>query len=1000
MRLRRQVLLSLTIIFSLFLCSKKYLVLSLNSWTESNWNTSSFTSSSNVVTSAANQITLSSNSDWFNPSWKYRQSVGITNTSGSTLADYQIPIFINTSSLISNSKMNNDCSDLRITDSVGNALPYWISTSPSSAICNQTSTKVWVKVSSISTSGTNLYLYYGNSSASSQSDGNNVFPIFADFTVGTSLPSDWTKLDIGTSGTYSVGSSKLTITNTNGEDLWDTAYGATHVYKNTKVNGSFTAEALITYQSNPSEWAKSGISVQNNMSVGVSNGQAFIITTPGNGIPFQYQSSTSTESCGGNCIAPNINLGSVASTTLTFPILLKLKKDSSNQVSGYKSTNNGANWTQQGSTVIPYGIANSQYVTLFITPHSTSATGTVNYTLFYTRKYSETEPSVSNPTNEQKTFTSSGNLVSSIFDTGYAATYGNINFGVTTPANTSVVVKVRTSSNADMSGAADFSSCDTINSDSDISSNNCVTNGQRYIQYQVTLNSSDNFSTPTFNNISIQYSPPTFTVNFLAGDHGLISGTASQTIEYGSNTNSVTAVADTGYHFTNWSDGNTQNPREIIAITSNKTLTANFVANDVNAPVISNESAAPSSNSAIISWSTDEAASSLIQYGLNQNYGFVTSETDTSPRVTSHNITLNSLKSCARYFYRVVSSDVTNNQSSSAQKTFSTTGCPVSTIITGTESTLPTTGGTVELINSLSTAKIDAPNNYAAQSATFQINKLDVSQSPIAPDGKSVANNNFYDLIAVTEDNQQLTTFENPVTFTISYGSDTENNFDESTLDVYKYDGTNWIKKNCSLNTTNNTLTCSLNGFSSYALLGNTKNNSSSNSSSTSSSSSSSSSVCNNPPPTLTPDLFQINTTNTSAKLFFTPIDTNQYYVSFSTNPNAQDYGELVNLTREGVQSHNIYLLKPNTIYYVKVRGQNNCTPGSWSNIMKFKTNNSIFYKYYSSTKSTTKTLVNSQITITPTPISPQMSQPVSPTKTETPSSNVKAKKCLLWWCW
>lgn len=982
MRQCRLVLSFLVFILATFLCAQKYFILSINSLTDNA------------------QITLPANTNWFDTSWKYRQSIGVTNTTGSTLTDYQVPIFINTSSLISGSKMNYDCSDLRITDSVGTTLPYWLSTSPSYSTCNQTSTKVWVKASSLPTSGTTLYSYYGNSSANSQSNGNNVFSSFADFTIGTSLPPDWTKIDIGTSGTYSVGSSKLTITNTNGEDLWDSAYGATHVYKNSKVNGSFTAEALITYQSNSSEWAKSGITVQNNMSVGVTNGQAFIIATPNNGIPFQYQSATSAESCGGNCIAPNINLGSAAGTSFTFPILLKLKKDSSNQVSGYKSTDSGVNWTQQGSTVTPYGIANSQYVTLFLTPHNTSATGTVNYTFFYLRKYSGTEPSTSTPANEQKTYTSSTVSNSSILDTGSPSVYGNINFGVTTPTNTSAIVKVRTSNNSDMSGSTDFYSCNSVTSSSDISSNNCVTDGHRYLQYQITLTSSDNLSTPTFNNISIQYSPQTFTVSFLAGDHGSISGTASQTIEYGNSTSSISAIGDSGYHFTNWSDGNTQNPREIIGITSNKTLTANFAADDVNAPIISSIGSTASSNQATINWSTNENSSSQVQYGLNQNYGFITSESDTNSRVLNHSVILSNLKACARYYYRVISSDSTNNQSASSQKTFNTTGCPVSTIVTGTESTLPTTGGTVQLVNSLSTAKIDVSTNYATQSATFQINKLDTSQSPSAPDGKSIANNNFYDLIAVTEDNQQLTTFDNPVTFTISYGSDTENNFDESTLDVYKYDGANWIKKNCSLNATNNTLTCSLNGFSSYALLGNIKNNSSSNSSSSSppSPSSSSPSVCNNSPPTLVPDLFQINTTKNIAKLFFTPIDTNQYYVAFSTKVNAEESGEQVVLLREGVQSHSIYYLKPNTVYYAKVRGQNDCMPGSWSNIMKFTTDGSVYYKNYSPSKTKNNTLTKNN-KISPSSVPSAALQTTSIPKTNNPQAT-HPRKCFLLWCW
>jgi len=110
---------------------------------------------------------------------------------------------------------------------------------------------------------------------------------------------------------------------------------------------------------------------------------------------------------------------------------------------------------------------------------------------------------------------------------------------------------------------------------------------------------------------------------------------------------------------------------------------------------------------------------------------------------------------------------------------------------------------------------------------------------------------------------------------------------------------------------------------------------------------------CTDSKPVSIPDLFQIDAIDTSAKLFFTPIDYNQYFISFSTKPNAEEFGEAITLTREGVQSHNIYLLKPNTTYYVKVRGQNGCMPGDWSSVMKIKTNSknqikqNIFYKYF-----------------------------------------------------
>lgn len=118
--------------------------------------------------------------------------------------------------------------------------------------------------------------------------------------------------------------------------------------------------------------------------------------------------------------------------------------------------------------------------------------------------------------------------------------------------------------------------------------------------------------------------------------------------------------------------------------------------------------------------------------------------------------------------------------------------------------------------------------------------------------------------------------------------------------------------------------------------------------------------ACTDNKPSSIPDLFQINVGKNFAKLYFTPLnDTNgKYYISFSAiNYNAEEHGEIVTLAKEGVQSHTIYMLKPNTTYYVKVRGQNGCMPGEWSTIMKIRTGlkTKIFYKYSATKKNKLK---------------------------------------------
>ncbi len=71
----------------------------------------------------------------------------------------------------------------------------------------------------------------------------------------------------------------------------------------------------------------------------------------------------------------------------------------------------------------------------------------------------------------------------------------------------------------------------------------------------------------------------TYTLNYNAGDGGTISGTASQTVNYGSDGTAVTAVPSTGYHFVSWSDGILTASRTDTDVTANISVTANFAIN-------------------------------------------------------------------------------------------------------------------------------------------------------------------------------------------------------------------------------------------------------------------------------------------------------------------------------------------------------------------------------------------------------------------------------------
>ncbi|HMB65984.1 MAG TPA: hypothetical protein VKO42_03830, partial [Patescibacteria group bacterium] len=92
---------------------------------------------------------------------------------------------------------------------------------------------------------------------------------------------------------------------------------------------------------------------------------------------------------------------------------------------------------------------------------------------------------------------------SQIYDIG-----GGINFGISSwkadlPKQTSLILKIRTATTSDMSGATAWPNCGVIEKNTDISANNCITDGHRYLQYQVTLGSDLASISPVLKNISI-----------------------------------------------------------------------------------------------------------------------------------------------------------------------------------------------------------------------------------------------------------------------------------------------------------------------------------------------------------------------------------------------------------------------------------------------------------------------------------------------------------------
>jgi hypothetical protein len=146
-------------------------------------------------------------------------------------------------------------------------------------------------------------------------------------------------------------------------------------------------------------------------------------------------------------------------------------------------------------------------------------------------------------------------------------------------------------------------------------------------------------------------------------------------------------TASTGYdYFIRCADTSAQtNTMTTSAHVSFTTLTP-----DTDAPAISSiQATSISSSGATITWTTDENATSRVEYGTTSGYGTI-SASDITADNTSHSVVLSGLTSGTTYHFRVISTDGASNTGTSGDNTFDTTvvadssAPPTPSITTGT----------------------------------------------------------------------------------------------------------------------------------------------------------------------------------------------------------------------------------------------------------------------------------------------------------------------------
>jgi fibronectin type 3 domain-containing protein len=228
-----------------------------------------------------------------------------------------------------------------------------------------------VNFSTIATVGTSTYSYtdtglvpdtvYFYEVQATNAAGASPFSPVATGTTEMALGSSWQDTDIGSPGipgSYSLANGVFTV-NGSGGDIWNTSDQFNYVYQ--PLNGDGTIIARVASEQNTDPWAKAGVMIRETLDA--SSTYAFMFATPGNGIDFQYRSSTA------GYAAWNGQVSGAA------PYWVEVVRSGSS-FTGYASVD-GVNFTQVGSVTI--SMATNVYIGLALTAHNNGLLNTSTF---------------------------------------------------------------------------------------------------------------------------------------------------------------------------------------------------------------------------------------------------------------------------------------------------------------------------------------------------------------------------------------------------------------------------------------------------------------------------------------------------------------------------------------------------------------------------------------------------------------------------------------------
>lgn len=259
-------------------------------------------------------------------------------------------------------------------------------------------------------------------------------------------------------------------------------------------------------------------------------------------------------------------------------------------------------------------------------------------------------------------------------------------------------------------------------------------------------------------------------------------------------------------------------------------ITVNVIIRDKTPPIISSLAVSGvTSTTGVVSWTTDENASTKVYQGTSAgNRNLQSLELDTSPRVTAHSYTMTSLLPCTKYFVAVTSVDGNANTTNSSEVVFTTTGCSGGAVPAVQQAVLVDTAapGTATVSSGTASITVDTPTSfYADPSVVIQIKAIDgvsvleeLGRPTTVPREVGVI---VFDVKAIINSLTVVDSFDAPVTITYTYDDADVVGLDESSFWLYHYHDGSWQPlSSCNLNRDANTISCTTESFSVFALFG------------------------------------------------------------------------------------------------------------------------------------------------------------------------------------